>query len=116
MPAIMQGIASEYQGLLRWVSLLGGEFCGRSFPPARFFESAWRHLRQGALVMDLPVALAIGLAWVASAWATLSGSGQVYFDSIVMFTFLLLLARFLELRSRRRDSGATGWTPRANCR
>ena len=101
----LQGIASEYQGLLRWVSLLVASFVV-VFSARPFFESAWRHLRQGALVMDLPVALAIGLAWVASAWATISGSGQVYFDSIVMFTFLLLLARFLELRSRRRDSGA----------
>ena len=101
----LQGIASEYQGLLRWVSLLVASFVV-VFSARSFFESAWRHLRQGALVMDLPVALAIGLAWVASAWATISGSGQVYFDSIVMFTFLLLLARFLEFRSRRRDSGA----------
>ena len=100
----IQGIASEYQGLLRWVSLLVASFVV-IFSARPFFESAWQHLKQGALVMDLPVALAIGLAWVASAWATLSGTGQVYFDSIMMFTFLLLLARFLELRSRRRDNG-----------
>lgn len=99
----LQGIASEYQGLLRWVSLAVATFVVL-FSARPFFESAWRHLRQGALVMDLPVALAIGLAWIASSWATLSGTGQVYFDSIVMFTFFLLLARFLELRSRRRDS------------
>ena len=100
----IQGIAREYQGLLRWVSLLVASFVV-IFSARPFFQSAWQHLKQGALVMDLPVALAIGLAWIASAWATLSGTGQVYFDSIVMFTFLLLLARFLELRSRRRDNG-----------
>ncbi|MEP1593166.1 MAG: heavy metal translocating P-type ATPase [Halieaceae bacterium] len=100
----IQGIASEYQGLLRWVSLIVASFVV-IFSARPFFQSAWQHLKQGALVMDLPVALAIGLAWVASGWATLSGTGQVYFDSIVMFTFLLLLARFIELRSRRRDNG-----------
>ena len=102
----IQGIDARYQGLLRWVSFLVATFV--VFYSARpFFTTAWRHLRQGALVMDLPVALAIGLAWAASAWATLSGGGQVYFDSVVMFTFFLLLGRFLEHRVRQRH--ALGW-------
>ena len=99
----IQGIDQRYQGLLRWVSLLVASFV--VFYSARpFFVSAWRHLRLGALVMDLPVALAIGLAWAASLWATLSGTGQVYFDSVVMFTFFLLLGRFLERRVRQRHA------------
>lgn len=99
----IQGIESQYQGLLRWVSLIVASFVV-VFSARPFFTTAWRHLRQGALVMDLPVALAIGLAWLASAWATLSGSGQVYFDSVVMFTFFLLLGRFLEQRVRQRNA------------
>jgi Cu2+-exporting ATPase len=99
----IQGIESQYQGLLRWVSLLVASFVVL-FSSRPFFTTAWRHLRQGALVMDLPVALAIGLAWLASAWATVSGSGQVYFDSVVMFTFFLLLGRFLERRARQRNT------------
>ena len=99
----IQGMQEQYQNLLRWVSLLVTSFivlyCARSF-----FSTAWRHLKIGAFVMDLPVALAIGLAWLASAWATISNSGQVYFDSVVMFTFFLLLARFLELRVRLRNA------------
>jgi len=99
----IQGIETQYQGLLRWVSLLVASFVV-IFSARPFFTTAWRHLRQGALVMDLPVALAIGLAWLASAWATVSGSGQVYFDSVVMFTFFLLLGRFLEHRARQRSN------------
>jgi P-type Cu2+ transporter len=98
----IQGMEAQYQALLRWVSLPVAAFvvfyCARPF-----FTSAWRHLRQGALVMDLPVALAIGLAFAASTWATFSGTGQVYFDSVVMFTFFLLLARFMERRVRQRQ-------------
>jgi len=98
----IQGIDARYQALLRWVSLPVAAFV--VFYSARpFFTSAWRHLKKGSLVMDLPVALAIGLAFLASAWATISGTGQVYFDSVVMFTFLLLLARFLERRVRQRQ-------------
>ena len=59
-------------------------------------------LREGGLVMDLPVSLAIGLAFTASIWATVTGSGQVYFDSVTMFTFFLLLGRFFESQGRRR--------------
>ncbi len=99
----LQGIETGYQGLLRWVSLLVASFVVY-YAGGIFFRSAWRHLRAGALVMDLPVALAIGLAWLASAWATLSGGGEVYFDSIVMFTFFLLLGRFAEARLRQRHS------------
>ncbi len=99
----IQGIEAGYQGLLRWVSLLVASFI--VFYSARpFFSTAWRHLKVGTLVMDLPVALAIGLAWLASTWATVSGSGQVYFDSVVMFTFFLLLGRFLEHRVRQRHA------------
>ncbi|MFK8048229.1 MAG: heavy metal translocating P-type ATPase [Halioglobus sp.] len=98
----IQGIENEYRNLLRWVSFLVATFV--VFYSARsFFSSAWRHLLSGALVMDLPVSLAISLAWAASVWATVSGGGQVYFDSVVMFTFFLLLGRFLELRVRRKD-------------
>ncbi|WP_235964857.1 heavy metal translocating P-type ATPase [Sediminihaliea albiluteola] len=97
----LQGIASEHQGLMRWVSLIIATIVVL-FSSRVFFSTAWRHLKAGMLVMDLPVAIAIGLAWLASAWATISGSGQVYFDSVVMFTFFLLLGRFLEQRVRRR--------------
>ncbi|MHA7817094.1 MAG: heavy metal translocating P-type ATPase [Pseudohaliea sp.] len=99
----LQGIASEYRGLLRWFSLLVAGFVVL-FSARPFFQSAWRHLRQGALVMDLPVALAIGLAFGASVYATITASGEVYFDSVVMFTFFLLLARFAEKRLRYRDA------------
>ena len=99
----IQGIDARYQGLLRWVSLVVASFV--VFYSARpFFTTAWRHLKQRTLVMDLPVALAIGLAWAASIWATVIGGGQVYFDSVVMFTFFLLLGRFLERRVRQRHA------------
>jgi Cu2+-exporting ATPase len=95
----LQGMEVQYEQLLRWVSLPIAAWV--VFYSARpFFSTAWRHLRVGALVMDLPIALAIGLAFCASLWATLTASGHVYFDSVVMFTFFLLLGRFLEKSAR----------------
>jgi Cu2+-exporting ATPase len=98
----IQGIAEEYRSLMRWVSLMIASVV--VFYSARsFFRNAWVNLRHRRLVMDLPVALAIGLAYAASAWATLHNSGQVYFDSISMFTFFLLLGRYLERQVRQRE-------------
>ncbi len=97
----VQGMDTNYQSLLRWAGLPVAVFVVL-YSAHPFFITAWRHLRQGGLVMDLPVALAIGLALIASVWATVTGTGQVYFDSIVMFTFFLLLGRFFERRARHR--------------
>jgi Cu2+-exporting ATPase len=72
---------------------------------APIFRSAWLDLRRRRLGMDVPVALAIGIAMLASLWNALRGAGPVYFDSATMFLFFLSLGRFLESRARRRAGG-----------
>jgi Cu2+-exporting ATPase len=67
-----------------------------------FFVGAWRNLRHRNLGMDVPVALALSLAWIASIIATISELGEVYFDSVAMFTLFLLTGRFLELKARHQ--------------
>lgn len=69
---------------------------------APFFRGAWRDVRHWQLGMDVPVALGIGAAFAASVAATVTGSGRVYFDSVTMFVFLLLAARYLEMTARTR--------------
>jgi len=68
---------------------------------APFLQGAWRDLRRRTLGMDVPVAAALVLAFVASVVNTLRGSGQVYFDSVAMFIFFLLTGRYLEMNVRR---------------
>jgi Cu2+-exporting ATPase len=53
----------------------------------------------------VPVGLAIGAAYSASVWNTLTGSGEVYFDSATMFIFFLSIARHLEMAGRHRALG-----------
>jgi len=97
-----QGMQAEWQNLLRLISVLFvTPVVFYSAQP--FFTSAWRSLKMGNLVMDVPVALAITLAYSASLWATLRGGGEVYFDSITMFSFFLLLGRFAEQRIRDKN-------------
>jgi P-type Cu2+ transporter len=70
----------------------------------------WRTSGRGvALSMDVPVALAIAAAYGASLFATVTGRGEVYFDSVTMFTFFLLGARYLEQAARHRLSRFDDW-------
>lgn len=67
-----------------------------------FYSGAYSALRIRRLTMDVPVSIAIILAFSASAWATISQQGEVYFESVAMFSFLLLVGKFLEFRVRAR--------------
>ncbi|MBI2994374.1 MAG: heavy metal translocating P-type ATPase [Gammaproteobacteria bacterium] len=67
-----------------------------------FFRNAWRDLRSRRAGMDIPVSLGILLAFLGSVEATVTGRGPVYFDSVVMFVFILLLGRYVEFRARGR--------------
>ncbi len=71
-----------------------------------FFRGAWRGLRSRSPGMDLPVSLGITLALAGSLWATVSGGGDQYYDSIAMFVFFLLGARYLELGARLKGARA----------
>ena len=95
------GMAENVIQLLRWASLVI-TIPVMLYSSRVFFESAYKDLRSRRLGMDVPVALAIGAAFLASAWATIKGSGEVYFDSVTMFTFFLLFGRFLEQAARHK--------------
>ncbi len=98
-------IEDQYAGLLRWASLaLTTPVFLYSAQP--FFMGAARDLRALRPGMDVPVAIGIVAAFAASVWATFTGRGEVYFDSVTMFVFLLLGARYLEWVARRRASRA----------
>lgn len=101
------GAADEWLEFLRWQSLLVATPVV-FFSCWPFFKSAWRSVQSRHLVMDVPVALAIGIAYLASAWGTVVSVGEVYFESISMFAFFLLLGRYIEMRARHRNRQAFG--------
>jgi Cu2+-exporting ATPase len=70
---------------------------------APFFAGAWHDLRRRALGMDVPVAIALVLAYGASVFNTVRGSGQTYFDSVTMFIFFLGAGRYVEMIVRQRS-------------
>ncbi len=76
------------------------------FSAGAYFSGAFRSLRDRRISMDVPVALGILVAFLASTIATFQPGGalghEVYFDSLTMFVAFLLGARVLETRARRR--------------
>ncbi len=102
-------LTSEMARLLRWASwVLSLPVLVFSCRP--FFASALRDVRQGRVGMDVPVALGIVIAFVASTAATVQPTGpwghEVWYDSLTMFVFFLLSGRMLEQRLRDRTAGA----------
>ena len=104
-----QDIEQEWVSLLRWLSLLVATPIVL-FSAQPFWSAAIRNIKQRHLTMDVPVSIAIILAYLASFWATMTQTGEVYFDSVAMFTFFLLVGRFLEMRLRHRNQQLSGNT------
>ena len=60
-----------------------------------FFAGAARDLRHRRISMDVTVSTALILAYAASVAGLVGLTDEIYFDSIAMFTTLLLFARFI---------------------
>ncbi len=107
-PVYLHGssIPADQTTLMQWASLvLTTPVVLISAGP--IFRSAWQQVQHAHVGMDVPVALGVGAAFVASVIATVRGHGETYFDSVTMFVAFLLAARYLELRARQSaTSGA----------
>ncbi len=67
-----------------------------------FFKSAWSVLKKKRTNMDVPISLALILAFSVSVAETIRGGEHAYFDAACMLLFFLLIGRFLDARVRRR--------------
>ena len=102
-------ITPDMLQLLRWASwVLSLPVMLFSCTP--FFSAAWRDLRQRRISMDLPVAIGMLVTFVISSVGTFEPEGpfgaEVFFDSLTMFVFFLLMGRWMEQRMRDRTAGA----------
>jgi len=109
MQAMMYAVAlyfGEYSDMLvfqrdflRWVSLFVSTpvFFYAGVP---FFTSAWSAIRARQVNMDVPVSVALIVTFFASMYATVTGQGETYYDSVSMFIFFLLAGRYIEHNAR----------------
>ncbi|MEA1890660.1 MAG: heavy metal translocating P-type ATPase [Pseudomonadota bacterium] len=100
------GMEQKYRTFIEWVSLLLTlpVFLYSGWP---FYRAAWRDIKHRRAGMDVPISLGIIIAFSGSLFAMAGAGGHVYFDSVVMFIFFLLTARYLELVARKKASEHT---------
>ncbi len=68
-----------------------------------FFDKAFRDIKILNASMDLAVSLGLVVAYAASVINTVRAEGEVYFDTVVMFIFLISLSRYFEFMHRRKS-------------
>jgi Cu2+-exporting ATPase len=108
----------QYRALFRWLSV-GLGVISLAWPGATFFRSAWAACRARAINLDVPIVLALLAGGVAGVINVVGGRGEIYFDSLTVLVFLLLVGRFIQYRQQRRADDSVGLlfslTP-ASCR
>ncbi len=102
-PEFNLDLSADMDRILRWTSLFLTTpivfYCCTDF-----FRGALRDLRTRHLTMDVSVSLAIGGAYLAGMWSTVTGVGELYYDAVGMFALFLLAGRYLERRARERTA------------
>ncbi|MCB0345205.1 MAG: heavy metal translocating P-type ATPase [Bdellovibrionales bacterium] len=91
------GMEQKYQSFMQWISLLVS-LPVVFYSAVPFYRRALGGLRVRSLHIDLPISLGVVLGFSASFVNTLLGNSHVYYDSICMLVFLLLLGRRLQQR------------------
>ncbi|MEZ6106585.1 MAG: cation-translocating P-type ATPase [Pirellulaceae bacterium] len=99
----VSGMDANIERYLRWVSAGLGAIA-LAGPGRTFFRQAWAGLRAGVPNMDLPIALGLGLGTTVGWINTFRDTGAIYFDSLGMLVFLLLVGRWIQYRQTRRAS------------
>ncbi len=99
------GMEAEFRAMFRWISM-GLGLVSLAWPGMTFFRGALSALRTRTLHMDVPIALGLAVGGVAGAVNTLRGAGEIYFDTLTVLVFLLLVGRWVQSRQQRRSSDA----------
>ncbi|MFB8343272.1 cation-translocating P-type ATPase [Brucella cytisi] len=103
--AVWSGADAATRDMFHWISGLIALptliYSGRIF-----YVSAWNALRARRVNMDVPIALAITLAFGMSVYETMNHGQHAYFDASVTLLFFLLIGRTLDYMMRARARSA----------
>ncbi len=98
----------EFRPLFHWVgfAIATPTLFYSGFP---FLKGAWSGLRNLHLGMDLPIAIGASVTYLYSVYVTVTGTsvGEVYYDTVVNFLFVILVGRYLEAISKRQAVAST---------
>ena len=98
----------EFRGWFHWLGfmLATPTLLYSGYP---FLKGAWTGLAARHLTMDLPIAIGATTTFIYSTWVTFSDTqiGEVYFDTVVNFIFVILIGRYLESAAKRQAVSST---------
>lgn len=102
---ILNGMDTAMRDFLRSYSL-GMATLAVFWPGRGFLKGGLAALRSRTAHMDLPISIGILAGLLGGAYNTIAGRGEVYFESVALLIFFLLVGRFVQRRQQRaaRDS------------
>ncbi len=99
------GIEAAHQSLLRGFGVALG-VVAVTVPGRTFLLGALAALRNKTPHMDLPIAMGLLVGTIAGVVSLILGQGDVYFDSLAVLVFLLLIGRWIQFRQQHRAAKA----------
>ena len=98
------GMEARFERFFEWVSLVLA-VPAVTYGALPFYRGAMAGLRARVAHIDLPIVLGLMAGFGASVVATVTGRGEIYYDSVTVLVFLLLLGRFVQRRGQRAALG-----------
>jgi P-type Cu2+ transporter len=96
---------ASFVSLFRWLSCLIG-LASLLGPGRIFLRGGWIALRTRTPHMDLPIAVGLLAGTINGLINTIRGSGEIYFDSLSVLIFLLLIGRWIQFHQQNRAADA----------
>lgn len=97
---MFEGIEPHFHSMFRWLSMLLG-MMSLCWPGRRFFSSAIGAILTRTVNLDVPISIALASGAIAGILNLLLSRGDIYFDSLSVLVFLLLVGRYLQVRQQR---------------
>ncbi|MCG8426563.1 MAG: heavy metal translocating P-type ATPase, partial [Chromatiales bacterium] len=98
----------EFRSMFHWVGffLATPTLIYSGYP---FYKGAISGLKSMHLSMDLPIAIGATITYLYSVYVTLADTaiGEVYYDTVVNFLFVILVGRYLEAISKKQAVAST---------
>ncbi|WP_460188588.1 heavy metal translocating P-type ATPase [Thiomicrorhabdus hydrogeniphila] len=99
---------AQYRNYFHWLELIIATIT-LAYSGQPFLKGALTSIRSKSVGMDVSISLGILTTYFYSSWITITGSysGEVYFDTLIDFMFLLLIGRYLEAISKNKAIDAS---------
>ena len=107
--ALYLGMFSYMSGGMEWMLRVASCIVGLAslLGPGRvFIRGALSAIQTRTPHMDLPIALGLTVGSLAGLINTIRGDGEIYFDSLTVLIFLLLVGRWIQFRQQNRAADA----------